>query len=164
MANNVAPWPGVLSKPISANGQQLVPVSGVRESNISTGRIGRALGNFAKKVGPIAVGFAIADAVCDLADICNIDDVWQKTADPDFAGYPQQTGFISYYVAGFSPDFPIKELVCAFAADFYSTSVTYNSELIDVKVQEYRSLYHKWEHAQLITHSQVINVLLIFKQ
>lgn len=98
-----------------------------RTANVDTNRIGRAVTNFARKVGPIAVGFAIADAVCDLVDICSIDDVWQKTADPDLAGYPQTTDFISYYVPSFSPLFPTQDLVCAFAADFYSTPVTYNS-------------------------------------
>ncbi len=65
------------------SGQSLVPVSGVRESNLSLNRIGKAVTNFAKKVGPVAVGLAVADLVCDLADICNVDGVFKKDVDPN---------------------------------------------------------------------------------
>lgn len=81
------------------SGQSVVPVSGVRESNLSLNRIGKAATNFAKKVGPIGAGVAVAGLVCDLSNICDDgNDGWiipSEFSDPN--AYPQSTELGYWY-------------------------------------------------------------------
>lgn len=58
------------------NGQSLVPVSGLREANITLSRVGSAVGKFAQKVGPVGLALGTATLICELSDICDNAGEW----------------------------------------------------------------------------------------
>lgn len=48
---------------------------------VDMGKIGNAASKFARRVGPIATGVALADLICDLSDICVLNDLFNRRTD-----------------------------------------------------------------------------------
>lgn len=71
---------------VSSKSGQVVRVMAPVKIPVDVSKIGKAVATFAKRVGPVGTGLAIADLVCDLAEICKSTDgqTWQKSQGPAY--------------------------------------------------------------------------------
>lgn len=63
--------------------------------NANVSRVGKAVATFAKRVGPIGTGIAVAQLVCDLSGICSENGSWVKSAGPSIGTYEPSCLFVN---------------------------------------------------------------------
>lgn len=82
-------------------------------------KVGSALSKFAQRVGPLAMGIATVDLICNLTNICkSLAGLWEIPADPQVSGYPSTLSSVGFYfVAGLTAyKYPSPEIGCSNAA------------------------------------------------
>lgn len=102
----------------SSKGRQ--PVEVVTKAKVFMPKVGKALTNLAKRLGPISVALAVRDLVCDLSDICVSPDSGQ-TFQKRIPGQPQfKNKTTTYYIGPVSSEEPLD--VCERAKAYYCDS------------------------------------------
>lgn len=80
----------VVEKPFIQTSKGALEVTLNRTAAVDIGRLGKAIGAFAQKVGPVSMAFATVDLICTLSNICNTDGTWNVSGSDPYPTLPNE--------------------------------------------------------------------------